>query len=110
VPDANTAATGSWNVTVTLDGQDYPMTLALRQEGARLTGSISGTLGAREIGSGSIGADGFRFTASITLKEGSEEATFAGTIDGNALSGRMSIVGHTPGTFTGTRPRSGGLD
>ena len=103
--DAATAASGNWTVTVTLDGADHSVTLALRQEGARLTGSIQGSLGTAEIGGGSIGTDNaFRFTTSITLKEGTEEATFIGNVEGNALRGRMQIVGHTPGTFAGTRP------
>ena len=57
---------------------------------------------------GSIGADGaFRFTATITMKAGTEEATFVGNLEGNAIRGRVQIVGHEPGSFTGTRPERG---
>jgi hypothetical protein len=102
-------STGTWTVTVSLDGIDYATTWSLRQEGTRLTGSMQGSLGSGEIQNGSAAADGeLRFTASITLKEGTEEATFIGTLDGNALRGRMAIVGHTPGTFSGTRPQRAG--
>ncbi|MEP6780888.1 MAG: amidohydrolase family protein [Gemmatimonadaceae bacterium] len=102
---AATAASGSWTVTVTIDGTDYSVSLALRQEGERLTGSLQGSLGTSEVGGGSIAADNsFRFTSAITLKEGTEEATFIGNVEGNALRGRLQIVGHTPGTFAGTRP------
>ncbi|MEP6766934.1 MAG: amidohydrolase family protein, partial [Gemmatimonadaceae bacterium] len=102
---AATAASGGWTVNVTIDGLDYAVTLALRQEGERLTGSLQGSLGTAEIGGGSIAADNtFRFTSAITLKEGTEEATFIGNVDGNSLRGRLQIVGHTPGTFAGTRP------
>jgi hypothetical protein len=101
--------TGTWTVTVSLDGSDYPTTGSLRQDGTRLLGSIQGTLGTMEIQNGTMGADNeLRFTASITLKEGTEEATFIGTLDGNAVRGRMAIVGHTPGTFAGTRPQRAG--
>jgi hypothetical protein len=101
--------TGTWTVTVSLDGNDYATTWSLRQEGTRLLGSIQGSLGTIEIQNGSIGTDNeLRFTASITLKEGTEEATFIGTLDGNAVRGRMAMVGHTPGTFAGTRPQRGG--
>ncbi|MBM3906810.1 MAG: amidohydrolase family protein [Gemmatimonadetes bacterium] len=101
--------TGTWTVTVSLDGSDYATTWSLRQEGTRLLGSIQGSLGPIEIQNGSIGADNeLRFSATITLKEGTEEATFIGTLDGNAVRGRLAIVGHTPGTFAGTRPQRAG--
>jgi imidazolonepropionase-like amidohydrolase len=101
-------ATGTWTVTVSLDGADLPTTWSLRQEGTRLTGSLQGTLGSAEIQNGSVTDGEIRFTASVTLKEGTEEATFIGTMDGNALRGRMAIVGHSPGTFSGTRPQRAG--
>ena len=102
------SATGTWTVTVSLDGADLPTTWSLRQEGTRLTGSLQGTLGSTEIQNGTFTDGEIRFTASVTLKEGTEEATFIGTMDGNALRGRMAIVGHTPGTFSGTRPQRAG--
>lgn len=102
-------ATGTWTVTVTLDGNDLATTLSLRQEGTRVLGSLQGSLGSAEILNGTIGTDGeFRFSATVTLKQGTEEATFIGTLEGNAVRGRMAIVGHVPGTFSGTRPQRAG--
>lgn len=100
---------GTWTVTVQLDGDDKAITLLLRQEGTRLTGSLQGTLGTAEIVTGSAGTDGsIHFTVPITLREGTEEATFDGTMEQNAIKGRVGIVGHSPGTFSGTRPDRGG--
>ena len=88
-----------------IDATDRTVTLSLRQEGTRLTGSIQGMMSSSEIQNGSIGSDGaFRFNASVTLKEGTEEGMFSGTLEGNALRGRLTIVGHAPGIFSGTRP------
>jgi len=100
--------TGTWTVTISIDGNDLPTTWSLRQEGTRLLGSLQGALGSTEIQNGSIADNEVRFTASVTLKEGTEEATFIGTLDGNAVHGRMAIVGHSPGTFSGTRPQRAG--
>ncbi len=102
-------ATGTWTMSVNLDATDRTVTLSARQEGTRLLGSIQGMLGSAEINNGSVGADGtFRFSASVTIKEGTEEATFVGSFDGNAVRGRLTIVGHAPGIFSGTRPARDG--
>ena len=103
--DEMLTATGTWTLSVNIDATDRTVTLSLRQEGTRLTGSIQGMMGSSEIQNGSIGSDGaFRFNASVTLKEGTEEGMFSGTLEGNALRGRLTIVGHAPGIFSGTRP------
>jgi len=105
---AGLTAAGTWTVTVTLDGTDRTATLGLQQTGETLRGTLQGALGSGQISNGSIGADGeLRFTVTITLPESTEEATFAGTLTGNTIRGAVTIVGHDPGTFVGTRPNEG---
>lgn len=106
---AAASAAGTWTLTVSIEGDDRSVTLSMRQEGARLIGTYQGMLGSGEMGDGTIDSDGnFRFIASITLREGTEEGTFVGTVQGNRMSGRLQIVGHEPGTFAGTRPAAPG--
>jgi imidazolonepropionase-like amidohydrolase len=101
--------TGTWTITAAIEGNDYTVTLSLVQEGEKLTGSMQGALGVAELTHGDITAEGdFRFTAPVTLREGTEEAIFVGTLTGNAIRGGVSIVGHALGRFSGTRPASGG--
>lgn len=101
-------ASGTWTITVTTDEGDKPVTLALQQVGDQLRGTIQGSLGSSQISNGSIGNTGeLQFTASVTLASGTEEARFSGTINGNLVRGTVSIVGHPPGTFVGTRPDGG---
>jgi imidazolonepropionase-like amidohydrolase len=98
-------ASGTWTLSVNIDNTDRSVTLSLRQEGNRLLGSMQGMMGSGELVDGSIGADGtFRFSTSVTIREGTEEATFVGTIEGNQMRGRLQMVGHAPGIFSGTRP------
>jgi hypothetical protein len=98
-------AAGNWTVTVTLDGTDRSVTMGIQQSGEQLRGTMQGTLGTGPLNNGSIGTDGaFRFTATVTIPAGTEEATFTGTINGNTMRGTVTIVGHDPGTFVGTRP------
>ena len=100
-------AAGTWTVTATFVEGDRTLTLNLQQDGERLRGTMQGSLGSGDISNGSIGANGdVRFTASVTLGNTSEEATFTGTLTGNLMRGTVQIVGHPNGTFVGTRPES----
>ena len=95
---------GMWSVTVNLGQGDRTITLTLQQEGDRLTGSISGPLGAGEISNASTTTAGeVRFTATLNLEGQTKEATFAGRLSNNEIRGSVTVVGSAPGTFTATR-------
>ncbi len=97
-------AGGTWRMNANLGAADVAITLILSQEGERLRGSIQGPLGSSDIANGTITPQGsFRFTAPVTLEGQSHEATFAGRISEGQMQGSISIVGRSPGTFTGTR-------
>jgi hypothetical protein len=106
---SQTGLSGSWALNVNLGEGDVGITLTLQQEGDTLSGSIQGALGANQIAGASAGPGGeIRFTVPITLSRESKqttEATFTGTVAGNEMRGTVQIVGRSPGTFTGTRPR-----
>lgn len=107
--DRAASVAGTWTVTVTLDGADRAVTLGLQQSGDELRGTLQGALGSTQIANGSVAADGsFSFNASITLPDVTEQATFTGKMEGNTISGTLTIVGHEPGTFVGTRPAAPG--
>ena len=95
---------GQWSVNVNLGQGDQAITLNLQQEGERLTGSISGPLGAGEISNASTSSAGeVRFTVSLNVERQTKEATFTGRFENNQIRGSVAIVGLTPGTFTATR-------
>jgi imidazolonepropionase-like amidohydrolase len=95
---------GTWLVNVNLGRGDTSITLNLRQEGDRLSGSISGPLGAGEISNASTTSAGeVRFTVTVNVEGQTSEATFAGTLANNEIRGSVTIVGSSPGTFTATR-------
>jgi imidazolonepropionase-like amidohydrolase len=99
------ALNGSWTVTMNLGQGDRTISLTLQQEGERLTGSISGPLGAGEISNGSASNTGeVRFTVSVNVEGQTKEATFTGNLANNQIRGNVTIVGSAPGTFTATRP------
>ena len=100
-------ATGMWSMNVNLGTSPVTITMVLRQEGDRITGTMQGPLGSAEVANGSAAAGGdVRFTVPITFEGQTAEATFAGRITGNQIQGSVSVVGRSPGTFTGTRSGS----
>ena len=95
---------GMWTVNVNLGQGDRAITLNLQQEGDRLTGAISGPLGAGEISNASATSAGeVRFTVVLNVEGQTREATFAGRFANNEIRGSVTIVGSAPGTFTATR-------
>jgi imidazolonepropionase-like amidohydrolase len=101
---ARSSLSGAWTVNVNLGQVERSITLNLRQEGDRLSGSISGTLGAGEISNASSTSAGeVRFTVPLNIEDQTREATFAGRLANNELRGTVTIVGAAPGTFTATR-------
>jgi imidazolonepropionase-like amidohydrolase len=104
-----TTLTGTWTTTVALEEKEYAITLQLTQVEAKLTGTMQGALGTAEITQGELTGEGeFRFTAPVTVREGTEEGIFVGVLTGNAVRGGLSIVGHALGRFSGTRPNPAG--
>ncbi|MFL6227810.1 MAG: amidohydrolase family protein [Pyrinomonadaceae bacterium] len=100
---------GPWTLKVTMpQGQtDKSVTLTLRQEGERLSGSMQGDLGTAQIANGSVGTAGdFKFTAPISLAGQTTEATFTGTATGAEMRGTVQLTGGSggSGSFTGARP------
>jgi hypothetical protein len=101
-----TIAGGTWTLNVNLGEGETVVTLMLQQEGEQLRGSIQGALGSGQISGASIGQNGdIRFTVPVNIGGLTTEATFAGTITGNEMRGTIQVVGRTPGTFTGTKPK-----
>ncbi|HEY6190649.1 MAG TPA: amidohydrolase family protein [Pyrinomonadaceae bacterium] len=102
---AGTIATGTWSLSVDLGEGAQSVSLTLQQEGETLRGSIQGALGSAQIANASVGASGdIRFTAPVNVGGLTTEATFTGTITGNEMRGTVTVVGRSPGSFTGTRP------
>src|SRR5829696_8680983 len=102
---ARSNLSGTWTVNINLGGQgERAITLNLQQEADRLTGSISGPLGAGEISNASMTGGEVRFTVALNVEGQTKEATFTGRFANNEIRGNVAMVGSAPGTFTATRP------
>ena len=101
-PAPRNNAAGTWSLNINLGGEKTA-SLTLQQEGERLSGTISGSLGSGEIANASVSASEVRFTVPLNIEGQTKEATFTGTLSGNEIRGAVTVVGSTPGTFTATR-------
>jgi hypothetical protein len=96
-------ASGRWNATVTLDGQEREVRLTFQQDMDQLSGVIEGDFGASQVLNGTIARDGsFYFTATVSLKHGTEEAEFSGKVDARGIHGQMDVEGHQTGSLAGS--------
>ena len=105
-PASRNTLSGAWNLTVNLGQGEKTATLTLTQEGERLSGTISGALGAGDISNASTTAGGeVRFTVPLEIEGQTKEATFTGTLAGDQIRGALNVVGMTPGSFSAIRVR-----
>jgi imidazolonepropionase-like amidohydrolase len=94
---------GNYSITIEIPGQPVPGTLALTQQGAALTGTISTQLsGTAPIRNGKITSDGFSFSATVDYGGTQMEINVTGKVTGSSISGTIeSPQGAIP--FSGTK-------
>ena len=97
------AVGGNYNITIEIPGQSVTGTLALTQQGATLSGTISTpATDAAPIKDGKVTSDGFSFSTTMNLSGTQTNVTVTGKVTGNQISGSIdSPQGAIP--FTGTR-------
>jgi imidazolonepropionase-like amidohydrolase len=93
---------GNFNVTIEVPGQTLTGTLAMVQQGALLTGSLTTELGVVPIRDGKVAPNGFTFSGTVDFQGTQIEINVHGTVSGNQVSGTIdSPQGSIP--FSGTR-------
>jgi hypothetical protein len=100
-------AAGGWQVTSTGDAGGFKGALQLKRDGNKLTGDWSGASGKDHPVTGTWRNGYIELSFDAELGNPANPiiapAILAGWIDGDAASGRMSIVGRTDGRWTATR-------
>jgi hypothetical protein len=111
-PIAAQDLSGSWELTAEGGrGGQQTMTLALTQDGAELTGTITLAVGRRggggpqtlEVSDGMVDGSSFSFGVTLNFGGNSITQTYSGTVDGDSMEG--TIEGGRGGgrPFTGAR-------
>ncbi len=96
--------TGKWTLTIDSPrgSQEVTADLTMAEDGT-LSGSLTGRRGTQDITSGWVSSKKFSFTVTLTIGPRTIEATYTGTVEGNEMSGTLSM-GRRSSDFTGTRP------
>ena len=116
-PAVAQSLTGTWELTSETQRGAQNMTLALTQDGAELTGSITLTMGGRrgggggggrgpqtiDISDGMVEGNAFSFVMALSFGDNTITQSYSGTYEGDAMEG--TIEGGRGGgrPFTGTR-------
>src|SRR5215471_474698 len=93
--------TGTWNAKVELStGQSGSPTFVLKQDGEKLTGTYSGTLGNAPV-TGTVKGD----DVTLEFDVSGTKVTYKGKIDstGKKMEGTCDYGGQASGTFTATK-------
>jgi imidazolonepropionase-like amidohydrolase len=103
--EPSVTATGTWTLTVESPQGAVAVTADLRQEGETISGVVSSPFGQSPISGGSVSGSEVRFTLSVEIQGTPTSVTFVGRIEGDRMSGTVTVEGMGAFPFSGTRPR-----
>lgn len=92
---------GTWALKINSPMGEQPATLELSGSDA-LTGKMNASVGNADL-TGSLDGDAVEFTGEIDSQMGKIALTFAGTVDGDEMSGKVEFGSFGSGDWTATR-------
>lgn len=81
---------GKWSLTLDFQGQNFPVTLELEQDGENVTGTLESVFGGGDISGGKVRGNKISATAGIEFQGQSLELNLSGTVDGDSMSGTVN--------------------
>jgi len=109
--NTNTGATanvgGKWTLMVDAQGQQLPVTLMLKQDGGKISGSLDSMMGKGDISNAKVNGNKFVGTAKSQIQGQAMDLVISGTIDGDSMKGTITLPmpGAPPLNFTGTKAK-----
>ena len=99
-----TDISGKWTLTLDFQGQQFPVSLMLEQDGENVNGNIESMLGAGEIADGKVRGSKFSAVAKTDFQGQSLELNLNGTVDGDSIQGTVNTpMIPMPIEFSGSR-------
>jgi zinc protease len=98
---------GVWNLTIDFQGQQVPVTLTLKQNNQKVSGSLDSMLGKGEISDAKISGNKLSGIAKMQIQGQAADLTISGKVEGEAMKGTITVpMGGTPPlNFTGTKAK-----
>ena len=95
---------GIWNLRVESGQGTATPTVVIRQTGDTITGEYQGQMGAAKL-EGTIQGNSIVFFVVLKFRENSFTIQYEGTVDGDAMQGKVSFGDEGSGTWTAVRRR-----
>ena len=98
---------GKWTLMLEAQGQTLPVTLMLKQDGDKVTGSLESMLGKGDISGGKVTGSKFVGVSKTQIQGQDVELNISGTIFGDTMKGVVNtgIPGFPPLPFEGKRDK-----
>jgi hypothetical protein len=94
---------GEWAMTVNTDNGQIPVTLVLKQEGEKITGTIRSDMG-ESVLEGTMKEKTLSFAFNFSTPDGnSMVVTMTGTVDGTSVKGTFDAGGMMTGEWNATK-------
>jgi hypothetical protein len=98
---------GTWDATITTQqGQVIPSQLTLKKDGEKIVGTISSDMGAAPV-EAEVKGKALALWFTFQGQSGPMAVELAGTVDGDAVKGSMTVGGQGGGEWTATRAKEG---
>jgi len=93
---------GVWNVSLELETIKGQPVLTLKQDGEKVTGTYEGRYGPTPL-EGTVKEKNIEFSVTFVAEGTQVTGSFAGTVDGDKMSGTVDFEGAGDGTWYATR-------
>jgi hypothetical protein len=93
---------GAWAISIETPNGTLEATLTMKQDGDKLTGSVTSQLGDSPI-AGTVKENGVEFTMTLEANGQSRALKYSGKIDGDKIAGSIDVGGQGELKFSGTK-------
>src|SRR5215469_8243080 len=97
---------GTWKLAVHTPQGDHDVSLSITRQGDSITGTLQGPEGPGQIRNAAMEGNRLKFDVTISVGGNNIDASFSGTIEGDSISGAITVASMGSFDFSGTRPRS----